>query len=171
MSLEHALLVIPGSHVWSPRVARFSACLHCSLIPRSHPKKLGKDLVMLANFLVYGESAYCIAGYFHGWKFSWKAGKGLAASSRFSQIKFKFCGVIVFRMTYVNFELGIRRANFSFDKNVSVSSLARGASITSQTQPTPVRIVFRILKTIHAGVGWVWLTKSYPHWGWLGLLC
>ena len=122
---------------------------------------------MLANFLVCAESAYCIVGYFRGWKFS--AWQPLPAFSRKL-----FCGVIVLRMTYVNFKLRIHRVNFSFDKkrwNASVSSLARGASIASQTQPTPVRIVFRILKTIHAGVGWVWLTKSYPRWGWFGLLC
>ena len=52
--------------------------------------------------------------------------------------------------------------NCSFDDkrwNASVLSLARGASIASQTRPTPARIVFRILKTIHAGVGWVWLAR------------
>ena len=41
------------------------------------------------------------------------------------------------------------------------------ASVASQTQPTPARIAFsithgvhmKILKEIHAGVGWVWLAR------------
>ena len=32
-------------------------------------------------------------------------------------------------------------------------------SLASQTQPTPARIAFRILKAIRAGVGWVWLAR------------
>ena len=38
-----------------------------------------------------------------------------------------------------------------------VSSLAKEGGFASQTQPTPAQITFRILKTIHTGVGWVWL--------------
>ena len=32
-------------------------------------------------------------------------------------------------------------------------------SLTSQTQPTPARILFSILKAIPTRVGWAWLTK------------
>ena len=63
----------------------------------------------------------------------------------------------------VNFELGTHGENFEKRWNALVSSLTweAQASLTSQTQPTPVQITFRMLKTIHAGGGggWVWLVR------------
>ena len=59
-----------------------------------------------------------IAGYFHGWKFS------LQKPEEAARIKFR--STIGLRMMHVNFELGIRGANFSFDEkrwNTLVSSL------------------------------------------------
>ena len=68
----------------------------------------------------------------------------------------------------VNFKLGTHGANVGFNEkgwNASVSSLVWEASLPSQTQPTLVGIVFRILKTTYAGVGWsgLWDYERLPH--------
>ena len=43
--------------------------------------------------------------------------------------------------------------------------------VVLQARPNQPQRKLISLKTIRTRVGWVWLTKSYLHWGWLGLEC
>ena len=71
----------------------------------------------------------------------------------------------------MNFELGTRGEIFAVNEegwNTSMLSLALGASLASQTQPTPPRIAFRILKLSTLGVIESGLLKAV-HWVGSGL--
>ena len=108
---------------------------------------------------------YRIAGYFCGWKFSWKARRGpqnyISWFKNFvarDRIADDACELWTWR----------RGANFGFNEK-RWASLAWEASIASQTQPTPAWITVRIqkqsslglvrsglLKAIRPEVSWVW---------------
>ena len=73
----------------------------------------------------------------------------------------------------VNFELGTCGESFAVDenrRNTLVSSLAWKASLASQTQPTPARITFRLLKLSVLGVVGSGLLKAVQAGVWLARL-